>query len=142
MMPATPDMVLGFDFGERRIGVATGQTITLSASPLTTLNAIDNHPDWISIETIIKEWNPSALVVGIPSYLDGSASDMTRKAERFCRQLEGRFQLPVHRINESLTSFEAEQHLREKKKSTQHNKQEIDRMAAAIILQSWLDQLR
>lgn len=141
-MPATPDMVLGFDFGERRIGVATGQTITLSASPLTTLNAIDNHPDWISIETIIKEWNPSALVVGIPSYLDGSASDMTRKAERFCRQLEGRFQLPVHRINESLTSFEAEQHLREKKKSTQHNKQEIDRMAAAIILQSWLDQLR
>lgn len=141
-MPATPDMVLGFDFGERRIGIATGQTITLSASPLTTLNAIDNHPDWISIEKIIKEWNPSALVVGIPSYLDGSASDMTRKAERFCRQLEGRFQLPVHRINESLTSFEAEQHLREKKQSTQHNKQEIDRMAAAIILQSWLDQLR
>lgn len=140
-MPVTHDMVLGFDFGERRIGVATGQTITRSATPLTTLQAVDNHPDWISIEKLIAEWKPTALVVGIPAHLDGSASDMSKKAERFCRQLEGRFRLPVHRINESLTSFEAEQHLREKKKSTQHNKQEIDRMAAAIILQSWLDQL-
>ncbi|MDQ1362469.1 MAG: putative pre6S rRNA nuclease [Pseudomonadota bacterium] len=136
-----PDTYLGFDFGERRIGVATGQTITRSASPLITLKAVDNHPDWISIEKLITEWKPAALVVGIPAHLDGSASDMSKKAERFCRQLEGRFHLPVHRINESLTSFEAEQHLREKKKSTQHNKQEIDRMAAAIILQSWLDQL-
>lgn len=140
-MPATHDTLLGFDFGERRIGVATGQTITRSANPLTTLQAVDNHPDWIGIEKLITEWKPAALVVGIPAHLDGTASDMSKKAERFCRQLEGRFHLPVHRINESLTSFEAEQHLREKKKSTQHNKQEIDRMAAAIILQSWLDQL-
>lgn len=139
-MPDTPEILLSFDYGERRIGVATGQTITRSASPLTTLHAVDNHPDWVGIEKLLAQWKPDALVVGIPTYLDGSASDTTKKAERFCRQLEGRFQLPVHRINESLTSFEAEQQMREKKQSTQHNKQEIDRMAAAIILQSWLDQ--
>jgi len=141
MTQVTPDIVMGFDFGERRMGVATGQTITRSANPLTTLHAVDNHPDWVNIEKLIGEWLPGALVVGIPAHLDGSASDMSKKAERFCRQLEGRFRLPVHRVNESLTSFEAEHHLREKRKSTQHNKQEIDRMAAAIILQSWLDQL-
>lgn len=140
-MPDTPDIVMGFDFGERRIGVATGQTITRHASPLTTLRAVDNHPDWINLEKLIAEWKPGALVVGVPAHLDGTASDMSKKAERFGRQLEGRFRLPVYHINESLTSYEAEQLLREKRKSTQHNKQEIDRMAAAIILQSWLDQL-
>jgi len=140
-MPDTPNIILGFDFGERRIGVATGQTVTRSANPLTTLNAVENHPDWIGIEKLLAQWKPGALVVGIPAHLDGSSSEMSKRAERFCRQLEGRFQLPVHRINESLSSFEAEQYLREKNKSTQHNKQEIDRMAAAIILQSWLDQL-
>lgn len=134
------DTLLGFDFGERRIGVATGQTVTRHANPLITLHAVENHPDWAGIEKLIAEWKPAALVVGTPTHLDGTASEMNKKTERFCRQLEGRFHLPVHRINESLTSYEAEQHLREKNKSTQHNKQEIDRMAAAIILQSWLDQ--
>ena len=140
-MPDTPEIIIGFDFGERRIGIATGQTISRSANPLTTLKAIDNHPDWIGIEKLLAEWKPNALVVGMPAHLDGSASDMCKKIERFCRQLEGRYHLPVHRINESLTSFEAEQFLRGKNKSTQHSKQEIDRIAAAIILQSWLDQL-
>lgn len=132
--------VLGFDYGERRIGVATGQTITGSATPLITLNAINQKPDWAGIEKLIKEWQPDALIVGIPTYLDGTASEITKKAERFCRQLEGRFHLPVHTVNESLTSFEAEQQLQKNKKIGQHNKQEIDKMAAAIIVQSWLEQ--
>jgi putative Holliday junction resolvase len=129
--------VIGFDYGERRIGIATGQTITSSATPLITLNTINQKPDWNGIEKIINEWKPEALIVGLPTYLDGSDSEMTKKAQRFSRQLEGRFHLPVHLINESLTSFEAEQHLTKK---SQHNKQDIDKIAAAIIVQSWLEQ--
>jgi len=129
--------VIGFDYGERRIGIATGQTITSSATPLITLNTINQKPDWDAIEKIINEWKPEALIVGLPTYLDGSDSEMTTKAQRFSRQLEGRFHLPVHLINESLTSFEAEQHLTKK---NQHNKQEIDKIAAAIIVQNWLEQ--
>ena len=132
--------VLGFDFGEKRIGIATGQVITGSASPLTTLNAVNQKPDWDAIAKIINEWHPDALIVGIPKYLDGSNSEMTKRAERFSRQLEGRFKLPVHTINEALSSFEAEQELQKNKKIDQHNKQEIDKMAAAIIVQSWLEQ--
>ncbi len=130
--------VLGFDFGEQRIGVATGQTITASASPLTTLTSINNKPDWNSIEKLIQQWKPDALIVGLPFYLDGSISEMTERAEKFSRQLHGRFHLPVYTHNEALSSFEAEQFLQDKKK--QHNKQDIDKIAAAIIVQSWLEQ--
>ena len=130
--------VLGFDYGEQRIGVATGQTITASASPLTTLNTINNKPDWASIEKLIQQWKPDALIVGLPFYLDGSISEMTERAEKFSRQLHGRFHLPVYTHNEALSSFEAEQFLQDKKK--QHNKQDIDKIAAAIIVQSWLEQ--
>lgn len=132
--------VLGFDYGEKRIGIATGQTITGDASPLVTLTAIKQKPDWQQIEKIITEWQPDVLIVGIPYQLDGSASEMTKKAERFSRQLEGRFEIPVKTINEALSSFEAEQQLQKKAKISQHNKQEIDKMSAAIIVKSWLEQ--
>jgi putative Holliday junction resolvase len=137
----TAGVVLGFDYGERRIGIATGQTITRSATPLITLNAINHQPDWAGIQQLIEEWKPDVLVVGIPSHLDGTASELTARAERFSRQLHGRFNLPVHCVNENLTSFEAEHYLQQNKKIGQHNKQEIDRMAAAIIVQTWLNQL-
>ena len=130
--------VLGFDYGEKRIGIATGQTITRSANPLTTLDTINNKPDWPAIEQLIQQWKPDALIVGLPFYLNGDPSDMTARAEKFSRQLHGRFQLPVYTHNEALSSFEAEQFLQDKKK--QHNKQDIDKIAAAIIVQSWLEQ--
>ncbi len=130
--------VLGFDFGEKCIGVASGQSITCSANPVTTLQSINNKPDWLAIESLILEWQPDALIVGLPFYLDGSKSEMTERAEKFSRQLEGRFHLPIFTHNEALSSFEAEQFLQQKKK--QHNKQDIDKIAAAIIVQSWLEQ--
>lgn len=130
--------VLGFDFGEQRIGIASGQSITRSASPITTLTAINNKPDWAGIEKLIQQWQPDALIVGLPFYLDGNKSEMTERAEKFSRQLHGRFQLPVYTHNEALSSFEAEQFLQGKKK--QHDKQDIDKIAAAIIVQSWLEQ--
>ena len=135
-----PDIqqVLGFDFGTQRIGVASGQTITCSANPVTTLLNINNKTDWQGIEKLIQQWKPDALIVGLPYYLDGSKSEMTERAEKFSRQLEGRFHLPVYTHNEALSSFEAEQFLQHKKK--QHNKQDIDKIAAAIIVQSWLEQ--
>jgi len=130
--------VLGFDFGEKRIGVASGQSITCSANPVTTLPSVNNKPDWSAIELLIQEWKPDALIVGLPFYLDGSKSEMTERAEKFSRQLGGRFHLPIFTHNEALSSFEAEQFLQQKKK--QHNKQDIDKIAAAIIVQSWLEQ--
>jgi len=130
--------VLGFDFGEKRIGVASGQSITCSSNPITTLTSKNNKPDWTAIEELICEWKPDALIVGLPYYLDGTKSDMTERAEKFSRQLEGRFHLPIFTHNEALSSFEAEQYLQGKKK--QHNKQDIDKIAAAIIVQSWLEQ--
>ncbi|VAW70932.1 Putative pre-16S rRNA nuclease Yqg [hydrothermal vent metagenome] len=135
-----PDIqqVLGFDFGTKRTGVASGQTITGTATPLSTLCNVNNKVDWAGIEKLIQQCKPDALIVGLPYYLDGSKSDMTTRAEKFSRQLEGRFHLPVYTHNEALSSFEAEQFLRDKKK--QHNKQDIDKIAAAIIVQSWLEQ--
>lgn len=139
--PGSIRTVLGFDYGLQRIGLATGQTITGTANPLTTLNAVQRSPDWPAIESHIGQWRPDALVVGIPRHLDGGETDMSRAAEKFCRQLEQRFGLPVYRVDESLTSFEAESRLRQNAKLGQHNKHEVDKIAAAIIVQSWLDQL-
>ena len=131
--------VIGFDFGLKRIGLATGQTITCTASPLVTLQAVNQSPDWNGIEAHIRQWNPDALIVGIPYLLDGGETDITRAARNFGRELERRFKLPVYTIDESLTSFEAEQQLGQTTKIAEHNKHEIDKMAAAIIVQSWLD---
>ena len=131
--------VMGFDFGLKRIGLATGQTITGTASPLTTLQASNQKPDWENIEVHIRQWKPDALIVGIPYLLDGGESDITRAARNFCKQLERRFNLPVYTIDESLSSFEAQQQLTQDMKIAKHNKHEIDKMAAAIIVQSWLN---
>ena len=140
-MRANPPVrsVIGFDFGLKRIGLATGQTITGTASPLITLQAVNQTPDWENIERHIRQWKPDALIVGIPYLLDGGESDITRAARNFCKALEQRFNLPVYTIDESLTSFEAEQQLKQDMKIAKHNKHEIDKMAAAIIVQSWLN---
>ena len=131
--------VIGFDFGLKRIGLATGQTITGTASPLATLQAVNQQPDWESIEKQIRQWKPDALIVGIPYQPDGGESDITRAARNFSRKLEHRFNLPVYTIDESLSSYEAEEQLRQDIKISKHNKHEIDKMAAAIIVQSWLN---
>ncbi len=131
--------VIGFDFGLKRIGLATGQTITGTASPLVTLQAVNQQPDWKGIETQIRQWKPDALIVGIPYLPGGGESDITRAARNFSRKLEQRFNLPVFTIDESLSSYEAEEQIRQDMKISKHNKHEIDKMAAAIIVQSWLD---
>lgn len=131
--------LLGFDFGEKRIGIAVGQSLTGSVTPLTTLSAVQQKPDWAGIEALIKEWQPDRLIVGLPLHMDGSEQSLTQRVKRFGNQLKGRYNLPVEWMDERLTSHAAESMLREQGKK-RSDKQDIDKIAAALILQSWLEQ--
>ncbi len=128
--------LLGFDYGRRRIGVAVGQRLTRSATPLTTVRARDGKPDWPSVTHLIEEWKPGALVVGIPYHMDGTEQDMTHAAKKFCRQLEGRYRLPVHQAEERLSSWVVENRLSAREQANT----DIDAMSAQVILQDWLQQ--
>ena len=131
---STPQTLLGFDYGEKRTGVAVGQSLTRTATGLTTLHSKQQKIDWPAIEALIKEWQPNALVVGVPVHMDGTEQAMTLAARKFSRQLHGRFQLPVFEAEERLTSDEAERSL-----GNNQDKAAIDQEAARIILQSWLN---
>ena len=130
--------LLGFDFGPRKIGVAVGQTITGAASPLETLRARSHKPDWGGIGKLIREWRPDALVVGLPYNMDDTEVDWAPRVHRFARQLEGRYRLPVYRVDERLTSREARQRLGQKGAS----REAVDAMAAKLILDTWLSERR
>jgi putative Holliday junction resolvase len=131
--------VLAFDFGTRRIGVATGESITRLAHPLTTIEAEANAMRFAEIEKLLAEWRPVLLVVGLPQALDGSAHEMTMRCRRFGNQLSGRFRLPVLFIDERFTSAEAEGILRSSSRSTRGGHRTIDAVAAQVILQSYFD---
>jgi putative holliday junction resolvase len=118
-------VVLAFDFGTRRIGVAIANGLTRVARPLATVDA-QGSARWASIDTQIKQWAPTQLVVGIPRYPDGTAHEMTARAEKFSRQLEGRFHLPVAQVDERYSTTAAA------------GAEDVDAAAAAIILQQWL----
>ncbi|MGH6635865.1 MAG: Holliday junction resolvase RuvX [Gammaproteobacteria bacterium] len=126
--------VLGFDFGERRIGVAVGHTLTGTAGALKCLHARARDPDWVAIGQLIACWQPEALIVGIPVNLDGSEHRFAGCVVRFCRQLQGRFGLPVHTIDETLSSVEANRHPQAVKRRG------VDAVAAQLILESWLNE--
>lgn len=130
--------LLGFDFGQKRIGVAVGQTLTGTARALTTLSNRNGAPDWEAITRLLEEWRPDALVVGIPFNMDDTEHEMTRAARRFGNRLAGRYNLPVYTVDERLTSFEAEQELGER--GGRYRKEDIDMLAAQYILQAWLEQ--
>lgn len=129
---------MAFDYGTQWIGVAVGQTITATATPLHPLRA--NQPTflWQELNKIITEWKPKALVVGVPVYQDGLEEPITKAALRFARKLKVEFKLPVFGIDESLTSFLARQTLYEQGGSRLMAKYSIDSMAAKLILESWL----
>lgn len=135
--------LLAFDYGRRRIGVAVGNTVTCNAQALTTLPAADGNPDWPRIEALLKEWRPARLVVGVPYNGPVSGDDIAGEAERFARQLAGRFDLPVDTVDERLSSAEAYDRLKTQRREGRRGqiaKKDIDSAAAAVILQDWLDQ--
>ncbi len=135
------DTYLGFDFGYKKIGVAVGQTITGSASPLQTIHSINQSPDWQIISQLIQEWRPCGLVVGISRQADGSDNPVTPRMIKFCHQLNGRYQLPVYQQDEALTTFEAKQRLFDEVSVNATKLWEVqDQLAAQLILQSWLNE--
>ncbi len=133
--------ILGFDFGTRRIGVAVGQELTANARGLTTLANHKMQPDWTRISALIDEWQPALLVVGMPSNMDSRPHTLEEAVRDFGQQLQERYTLPVEWIDEKLSSVEAEERLAMSNFSKQHkhDKAEIDKLAAEIILQSWLN---
>ena len=135
-------IVLAFDFGTRRIGVAVGEMMLGSARPLTTISAEANDARFAAIGKLVEEWRPAALVVGLPLSLDGEASDMTERCKRFARQLEGRYRLPVALVDERLTSVAAEEQLRQRGLGWQRRKETLDAEAAAVLLQAYLESHR
>jgi putative Holliday junction resolvase len=141
-MPESPiqhHVYLAFDFGERRTGIALGQSITRSARPLTTISSTGKQPNWQQIENLLKEWLPTQLIVGMPGDAEENKA-LRKKISRFCSELATRSGLPVATHDETLTSDEAYTHLKNKRRSVKGkiNKQDIDQIAAAILLESWM----
>jgi putative Holliday junction resolvase len=118
-----PQTFLAFDFGTRRVGVATGNTLLCQAQPLKTV-AAEGDARFAAIGRLIAEWQPAALIVGVPFHPDGAPHDNTRRAQRFARQLHGRFHLPVHEVDERWTTTEA----------LSLGASDADAVAAALIL--------
>jgi putative Holliday junction resolvase len=131
--------LLGFDFGQKKIGVAVGQTITGTATPLTTLRNRGRTPDWPAIEALIREWQPDAAVVGLPHNMDDTEEEtLAEPVRRFARQLEGRFRIPVHLIDERLTTLAAQAALGIPRGASRSELDKLDAYAAKLILETWL----
>lgn len=132
---------LGFDFGNKKIGTAVGQLETKTASPLETLRSLNQVPNWDKISQLIAEWQPVGLVVGVSRQADGSDNPITPRMLKFCRQLNGRYNLPVFQIDEALSTFEAKQMLYDDMQVSATKLWAVqDQLAAQLILQSWLNQ--
>ena len=133
--------ILAFDFGLKRTGVAVGNTLTGSATPECTLQSKDEKPDWDGITRLIEAWKPEKVVVGMPTELDGGENTLTKRVERFCNQINGRYNLPVEQENEQFSSVEAAERLKELRQSGRKQKikkEELDKIAASIILERWM----
>ena len=131
--------VLAFDFGEKRIGVAVGDLALRIAHPLETIEAEENARRFARIQTLLDEWVPCRLVVGLPMHPDGTEHELTRLSRRFAQRLEGRFRLPVSLVDERFTSVAAESRLRETGARGESVRKNLDAAAACQILQSWFD---
>ncbi len=133
-------LLLGFDYGSKQIGVAVGQAITGQARELCILRAQNGVPDWQKVEALIKEWQPDAIIVGLPLNMDGTKSEMSDRAEKFARRLNGRFNLPVHTHDERLTTYEAKGQRLQQGQNSGYRERPVDALAAALLLQGWLEE--
>lgn len=139
-MSTTTTVVLGFDFGMKYIGVACGQTITHTATPVTSIRAIDGIPDWDEIAKLIEQWRPTILIVGNPLNMDDSVQEITFCARKFANRLQQKFRLPVNMVDERLSTWEAKQQIIEvKRKLTNKQISQINAESAAILVTQWLN---
>jgi len=122
-------LAMAFDFGTTRIGVAVGQKITGTATPVAVVKARDGIPQWLVIDRLVEEWQPTVLVVGLPINMDGTESDMSKAATRFSRRLHGRYGISIELMDERLSTFEAREF---------ETPDQLDAIAAKLILETWL----
>jgi len=151
-MPVAPDapvtspaeLILAFDFGERRIGVAIGNTGTRTATAVGVLPA-RGTPDWEAVTRCVRQWSPDRAVVGLPYNMDGSETVLTAACRQFAAELSKRYQLPVDLVDERLTSSAAQADLRDARRSGARKRrirrEDIDANAARLILETWLQDL-
>ncbi len=131
--------LLAFDYGTKNIGVASGQTLTRSANSQTPLKAKDGIPDWAQIETLLKEWQPDLVLVGLPLNMDDSESELSVRARKFANRLHGRFGVKVELVDERLSSYEAKGEIMQRGGSRDYKNNPVDSIAARVILESWLE---
>ncbi|RVU31524.1 Holliday junction resolvase RuvX [Neptunomonas marina] len=136
-MTSTSQQVLAFDFGTRRIGIATGQTLTRTSTALAPISAKDGIPDWQALDRVIAEWQPDTLVVGIPLNMDGTISEMARRARKFANRIQDRYRCDCFLVDERLSSAEAKEIHFAHGGSDNFRDESVDGLAAQIILDSW-----
>lgn len=132
--------VIGFDFGKKYIGVAVGQEMTGSASPLGSIKANDGIPNWDSLANYLKEWQPDFIVVGLPLNMDGSEQQLTLDAKKFGQRIAGRFGLKVEFQDERLTTADAKEQLFSRGGYKNLKKDNIDAESARLIIESFFEQ--
>ena len=132
--------IIGFDFGKKYIGVAVGQEITGSASPLGSVKATDGIPNWESLAVFLKEWQPDFIVVGLPLNMDGSEQQLTKDARKFGNRIAGRFGLKVEFQDERLTTADAKEQLFSRGGYKNLKKDNIDAESARLIIESFFEQ--
>ena len=134
-----PQTLLGFDFGTKSIGVATGQMITATAQPIDAIKANDGIPNWETVEKVLKEWQPDLVVVGLPLNMDGTEQAITQRAKKFANRLNGRFGVKTALQDERLTTASAKEFIFERGGFKALDKGKIDSISAALILESWME---
>lgn len=139
MPEAASRRVLAFDFGTKSIGIAVGQEITGTASPLPAISARDGIPDWDILAQIFEEWQPDLVVVGLPLNMDGSEQEMTKRARKFANRLHNRYRVPVEASDERLSTADARAMLFELGGYKKLTKEKVDSVSACVIFSSWVE---
>ncbi|ASJ71327.1 Holliday junction resolvase RuvX [Granulosicoccus antarcticus] len=139
--PTTSGTCLAFDYGSKRIGVAVGETQLQRARPLEVVQNINGTPDWNAINELLQEWQPTDLIVGWPLTEEGLEQAITPHVGGFIKNLKKRYSIPVHKTDERFSSNAAQDVIREQRQSGQRKRksdhEDIDMVAAALILESW-----
>lgn len=129
--------VMGFDFGTKRIGVAFGQTVTKTASPLKNIAMQRGTPDWQTLDALVKRWEPDAMIIGIPLNMDGSLQPLSEMARAFGDMLQSRYHVPVLETDERLTTKDAKERLFKLGGFSALQDGQVDQVAAQLILENW-----
>ncbi|MGK0444080.1 MAG: putative Holliday junction resolvase [Bermanella sp.] len=132
--------IMAFDFGTKRSGVAMGQRITETANGIGCISARDGIPNWEQLDKLVEQWQPDAFVVGLPINMDGSPSEMSRRANKFSNRLNARYARPSFTIDERLSTFAAKEEAKAQGHKGHYKSDPVDALAAQFILESWFNE--